>query len=157
MSVPIVTLHEHSDLRQCKIAQICGVSQSSVSKILKRFKLTGSLTTNNVGRGGRKRKTSARAVRILLVKSKKYARLTSEELRRELQHHGCSVSARTIRRRLLEFKRPARRPVKRQMLTPRMKRSRLEWAKNHRHWTTEDWKKVKLDLTVLFVKFESRV
>lgn len=141
----IATLCEHSNLKQKDIASLCGVSQASVCRISKRFRLTGSLDNTRLGHCGRKRKTTKRADRILLVKSKKNPRLTSEDLRRELLLHGVQISSRTVRRRLLEFKRPARRPVKRQMLTRRMKRSRLQWAKNHQHWTVEDWKKVKFN------------
>ena len=138
----IVTLDSHSSLKQKAIAQLCGVSQASVSKILKRFRLTASFETIRLGRCGRKRKTSERADRLLLIKSKKNPRLTSEGLRRVLLEHGIQVSSKTVRRRLEEFNRPARRPVKRQMLTSRMKKARFEWAKQHQHWTVDDWKKV---------------
>lgn len=138
----IVTLHEHTTTKQVDIAKLCKVSQSAVSKILKQFRLTGSLEAKSSVQRGRRRKTSNRTDRILLMKSKIDARLTSEDLRRELVNHGANVSARTVRRRLQEFHRPARRPVKRQKLTPRMKKARMEWARNHQDWTVEDWKKV---------------
>lgn len=144
----IVALNEHSNLKQKDIAKLCKVSQSAVSKILKRFRSTGSLETAYVGNTGRKRMSTDRDDRLLLVKSKKNPRLTSRELCRELKLHGVSMSSRTVRRRLQEFNRPARRPVKRQLLTRRMRKSRLAWAKTHQHWTVEDWKKVKFSLLI---------
>ena len=42
----------------------------------------------------------------------------------------------------MENDRPAYRPLKAQVLTDTMKRKRLDWCKEHRHWTAEDWSKV---------------
>lgn len=150
-----MTLYKDAGKKQKQIAKLCKVSQSAVSKILKQFRLTRSLETNLTGHCGRKRKTTKRSDRLLLMKSKKNPRLTSQDLCRDLRQHGVKVSSRTVRRRLCELKRPARCPVKRQLLNARMKRSRLEWAKIHQHWTVEDWKKVCFTLLFLFNKFQN--
>ena len=53
-----------------------------------------------------------------------------------------SVCDSTVRKRLLENGRKARKPIKKQLLTDGMKKQRLDWAKQHRNWTAEDWSKV---------------
>ena len=51
-------------------------------------------------------------------------------LRKDLLSSGVNVSSSTVRRRLIECGRMARRPVKKQLLTANMKKKRLNWAKN---------------------------
>ncbi|KAJ4426509.1 hypothetical protein ANN_27323 [Periplaneta americana] len=52
-----------------------------------------------------------------------------------------NIHVTTVRRRLLEAGRRARKPIK-QLLTPVMRKKRLMWAKLHQHWTVNDWKNV---------------
>jgi len=52
------------------------------------------------------------------------------------------VSDRTVRRRLVEAGLPARRPRKKPFLTKKQQKARLIWAREHRHWTVEQWDKV---------------
>ena len=67
---------------------------------------------------------------------------TSKGLQRELVSAGIHVHSSTVRRRLLEVGRIARRPQKKPLLTARMKKTRLQWAKKYRSWTKEDWRRV---------------
>ena len=53
----ILTLSEHCNY-QTAIANIVGVSQKSVSRIIKQQDATGSVTPRRKGKCGRKRKTS---------------------------------------------------------------------------------------------------
>ncbi|KAJ4425709.1 hypothetical protein ANN_27905 [Periplaneta americana] len=55
---------------------------------------------------------------------------------------GANIHVTTVRRRLLEAGRRARKPIKKQLLTPVMCKKRLMWAKLHQHWTVNDWKNV---------------
>ena len=48
----------------------------------------------------------------------------------------------TLRQRLKEAGIQKWKAVNRALLTPRHAANRLKWAKAHRHWTTDDWKKV---------------
>ena len=68
--------------------------------------------------------------------------LSSSYLQRQLVTANVHVSDSTVRRRLKAEGRVARRPVKKQLLTPTMMKKRLKWAKEHREWTVDDWKKV---------------
>ena len=70
-------------------------------------------------------------------------RKNSEDLMRDLVNCGtCNISSSTVRRRLIEKGRMARRPIKKQLLTKAMKAKRLDWAKRHKDWTINDWRKV---------------
>jgi hypothetical protein len=42
----------------------------------------------------------------------------------------------------LEAGRPARRPVKKQLLTELMRKKRYNWAMRYKSWTVEQWRKV---------------
>ena len=55
---------------------------------------------------------------------------------------GVHVSSPTVRRRLLENGRKARRPKKKQLLTIAMKQKQFNWAKKHKHWSEDDWSHV---------------
>ena len=53
-----------------------------------------------------------------------------------------SISSSTVRRRLIEVGRMARRPVKKQLLTSVMKKKRYNWALKLKDWTCDNWRKV---------------
>ena len=54
-----------------------------------------------------------------------------------------SVTTRTIRNRMhKDFKLPARKPLKKRLITPRMAQQRLEFCYHYKDWTKEDWQKV---------------
>jgi len=140
--VKILTLAQNCSKTQSEIADLCGVSQSVVSKLLKRYRDNASISPRRRGKCGRKRKTTARDDQILLRESKKDARKSSTDLKHDLMHHGVNVSTSTVRRRLIASGRRAHRPVKKQLLTAQMMRRRLQWARKYRNWTKEQWAKV---------------
>ena len=63
-------------------------------------------------------------------------------LLKDWESHGVQVSARTVRRRLVESGLRARRPRKKPKLTPAMIKKRYEWARHHKNFTKDDWSKV---------------
>ena len=138
----ILTLHEHTAKNQREIASIVGVNQSTVSRILKQARTIGTLPPKRKEKCGRKRKTSTRDNIRLLQESKKDPRSTSDMLRKDLLSSGVNVSSSTVRRRLIQCGRMARRPVKKQLLTANMKKKRLDWVKKYRNWIATDWRKV---------------
>lgn len=149
----IIALKDHTSMTVRDIASAVGVGKSSVSRILTTFKESGSSSPKRRGKCGRKRKTTLRTDKILIRNSKINPRKTSSDLRRDLLATGFDVSSSTARRRLLEAGRKARRPVKKQLLTHKMKEKRLKWAKKYKSWTADDWKKVIFsDETHLFVQ-----
>ena len=138
----ILTLSEHCNYTQTAIANIVGVSQKSVPRIIKQQDVTGSVTPRRKGKSGRKRKTTLKEDLILLWNSKKDPRKTSFDLQKDLASAGVRISSSTEKRRRLEAGRKAKKPLKTHLLTKRMKKKRLHWANTHKNWTIEDWKKV---------------
>ena len=67
---------------------------------------------------------------------------TSKELQSDLATAGLLVDPSIIRRRLLALKRIVRKPTKKQLLTTKMKKKRLQWAKKCKSWGTDQWEKV---------------
>lgn len=138
----ILALKRHSNKSNREIARIVKVCHSTVTRIINRTKRRGTSSPQRTGKCGRKRKTTPRDECVLLRESKKYPRMTSHALRLSLLETGIEISDSTVRKRLLEKGRPARRPKKKQLLTQAMKKKRYDWAKKHKHWTAEDWRKV---------------
>ena len=123
------------------------VCHTTVSRILKRTerRATSEQRTFEPRRKtkcGRKRKTTPRDEKVLLREKKETQNYRVMLWRLKMKDAGISISDRTVRKRLLENGRPARRPVKKQLLTETMKKKRYYWAKKYKHWTTEDWRKV---------------
>ena len=78
----------------------------------------------------------------LLRESKFNPRKTSFQLQQDLASAGVMVDSSTVRRRLLAVGRKARRPIKKQLLTTKMKKKRFIWAKKYKDWTHEQWRQV---------------
>lgn len=138
----IITLHDHTSKTYREIASTVGVSSATVSRVIKLQKVFGSISPKRKGKCGRRRKTTRRDDVILLRESKRDPRKTSDSIAKDLKDRGIEVSSSTVRRRLLECGRRARRPLKKQLLTKPMKSKRYKWALQHKNWTKEDWRKV---------------
>ena len=134
---------------------IVGVSQKSVSRIIKLQDATGFVTPKRKGKCGRKRKTTPKDDLILVRNSKKDSRKTSFDLQKDLESAGVRISSSTVRRRLLEADRKAKKPLKKNLLTKRMKKKRLHWAKAHKTWTIKTGRKHCLRRKVIFSFKES--
>ena len=65
----ILTLLQYSDKSQQEIAKFCSVNQSTVSQVKKHYIATGSLSPLRQEKCGRKRKTSERDDRYLMLES----------------------------------------------------------------------------------------
>ena len=108
----ILTLSEHCNYTQTVIANIVGVSQKSVSRIIKQQEETGSVTSRRKEKCSRKRKTTPKDDKILLRNSKKDPRKTSFVLQKNLASAGVRISSSTVRRLLLEASRKAKKHQK---------------------------------------------
>ncbi|GBO06275.1 hypothetical protein AVEN_180001-1 [Araneus ventricosus] len=53
-----------------------------------------------------------------------------------------SVSVRTLQRTIINMGSQSRRPTRVPLLTARHKALLLSWARQHYHWTVDDWKHV---------------
>ena len=138
----IIALRKHTGLSIRNISEKLAIPKSTVGDIMKRAKDTGEPSTLRHGRCGRKRKTTPQGVKVMMKNSVKNPKKTSKDLQRDLALAGVNVGSSTVRRRLLEVGRTARRPLLKQLLTKAMKKKRLSWARNHAGWTKSDWRKI---------------
>ena len=132
-----------------EIADKLGISVRSVFNIKKKLKNGDSLSSHRVGKCGRKPVSSPRQDRMLVAMMKKRRSTSSKDLANTWKTCGVQCSPSTVRRRLCQRGFHACRPMRVPRLTEAMKKKRLAWAKAHRHWTSEDWKKVITDCFVL--------
>ena len=140
--VKVLVFHQHTKKSQRGIAKCVGVSQPTVHRLIKKFQIEKDLTPNRKGNCGRKKKTTPRTDAYLLRESKLNPRKTSFQLQQDLASAGVIVDSSTVRRRLLAVGRKARRPIKKQLLTTKMKKKRFIWAKKYKDWTREQWRQV---------------
>ena len=129
------------------------LSEASVSRILERNKQNLSLSP--LKRSGRPRTTTPRTDCKIKQLCQKQPFISSSEIKRSMQEL-ISVTTRTIRNRMhKDFKLPARKPLKKPMITPRMAQQRLEFCCHYKDWTKEDWQKVMSSDESTFLQFAS--
>lgn len=123
---------------QKEIAKTTKCSRCAVQTTIKRFEETNSYS--NRKRTGRKRATTNREDRKLIRESLKNRRKTSSELAAVFREEtGTSVSARTVRRRLVQNGLKGCKARKKPLLSEKNKKFRLEWARRYQQFTQEDW------------------
>jgi transposase len=64
------------------------------------------------------------------------------DLARDLSQEGINISATTVWRVLKKAGFKKTKPTRKPRLTQKMREERLQWCKNHEHWTLEDWKNI---------------
>lgn len=136
----IVLLHSQG-YSQVQISKIMKCSRKAVQITIKRFNETGSY--ENKSKSGRKRKLTPRELRYLTNSSLATRTKSSKDLASDLwEHRKVKISARSVRRHLVDAGLSARRARHKPLLTERHKKLRLQWAKRHLNWTSEDWAKI---------------
>lgn len=123
------------------IARKLGISPKGVHYTLVRYRKTGSLSDRK--RSGRPKVTSAAEDRFIVTTSKRNRRLTAPDITRELNKtRNKKVSISTVKNRLSAAGLHGCLAVKKPLLRAIHKKKRLQWAKQHEHWTMEQWKTV---------------
>ena len=139
------------------------VNVKTIYNIKKRVGESGSVADRP--QSGRPKKTSVRQDRALVRYSLSDRRLTSPELRQRMEAElGVTVSSSAIKKRLNSAGLRGCVAVKKPLLRPAKIKSRLEFARRHKHWTVQQWDKVlwsdesafQLLILVLFVYKNSR-
>jgi transposase len=133
-------------MSQRAIAKELNVSQSAVARVMKRYNKTGELKVQRQGKCGRKRKLSARTVRMLSRKSAENPRSTARELQASVCGELATVSLSTVKRSLARSGIVSHRPVKSPSWTSDQMKVRFQWAKAHQNWSVQQWEKVFLDI-----------
>ena len=138
----VVALGKHAAMTVRQIGDALDIGKSTVARIINENIKTGHCNTKRRGKCGRKRKTTARDDSFVIRNSVIDPKKTSVDLQSDLASAGVVVHDSTIRRRLLEVGRRAHKPLKKQLLTAVMMKKRLKWAKDHKNWSIEMWRKV---------------
>ena len=128
----IKALIQHTNLKSRDIAARLHVSPQSVGRIWKKLDMGVSVKLNDWSKCGRKGATTTRADRILMDLSRNNRKLSSKQLLTRWKDAVPNMSARTVRRRLLEYGYRACRPARKRTLTPAMQKKRLAWARDHK-------------------------
>lgn len=127
--------------KQSDIARQFHVSRQVVSALIKRFNIRGVVSDKK--KCGRPRKTTARQDRTIVKIVMKDPFKSSNQIKTVLKAQGLdNISARSIRRRLVDAKLFSRRPAKKPLLSLKNRKARLKFAKEHLNWTMEEWKRV---------------
>lgn len=126
------------------VAAELNVSRVSLFKLKKSAASlpTGTLPPRKLG-CGRKRKTSERTDKMLVREVKQNPSITAAELKKKHPDLLQDVAVRTLQHRLQkDLGLPCRRAAKKPLLTDTMRKKRLQFAKQYRDWTPEQWKSV---------------
>uniref|UniRef100_A0AAY5K0X9 Paired domain-containing protein n=1 Tax=Esox lucius TaxID=8010 RepID=A0AAY5K0X9_ESOLU len=135
----LVLRNEGNSMRE--IAKKLKISFNAVCYSLHRTAQTGS--NQNRMRSGRPRCTTEQEDKYIKVSSLRNRCLTGAQLAASLNStRKTPVSMSTVKRRLQDAGLLGRVAKKKPYLRLANKKKRLRWAKEHRHWTEEDWKKV---------------
>ena len=133
------TVYSCSEKCCYSIREIAKISYNGVYYSLQRTAQTGS--NQNRKRNGRPRCTTKQEDKYIRASSLRNRCLTGPQLAASLTGKT-PVSTSTVKRRLQDAGLIGRRAKKKAYLRLANKRKRLRWAKEHRHWTEEHWKKV---------------
>lgn len=126
--------------RQRHVAAAVGTTQSVISRLWTRFRITGSVAERH---GGRSRITTRRQDRYIQITARRNRTMTAMMLATRLHSSsGLLVSDQTIRNRLREVRLRSRRPLRVPPIAPHNRRARLQWARVHRDWEEEEWRYV---------------
>lgn len=140
MRCAIITLYkENISLRE--ISRKLKISYNGVYSTVKRFKELG--TIHDKKRSGRPKVTTNSDDINIRVISKRNRRLTAPEIRAEVNgSREIPLSVSTVKRRLVAAGLKGRIAARKPLLRPQNRKKRLEWARQHKDWSIEMWKKV---------------
>uniref|UniRef100_A0A4W6EZN1 Transposase Tc1-like domain-containing protein n=1 Tax=Lates calcarifer TaxID=8187 RepID=A0A4W6EZN1_LATCA len=133
------------------VAKDVGCSQSAVSKIWTKYKQHGKVVKGK--HTGRPRKTSKRQDRKLKAICLENRKCTAKQMRNKWEETGVNVCDRTVRNRLKEMGFTYRKAKRKPSLTPKQKKTRLQWAKENQK---ERWKLGKEELKLAEMKDDNK-
>lgn len=126
---------------QTKIAMYFARNRSTICSIIRRTIKRGKIEIRK--HTGRHRKTNRRIDSLLGRMSRADPTISAPEMRRDLaMFHGVSLSVATVKRRLRGFGLYGRRPCRKPLVSRRNRRARMAFAKAHKSWTVNDWRRV---------------
>ena len=127
-----------------RVAEHFGVHRVTISRLNSRFRDTGHVQDRS--RSGRPRITTVRQDRYIETTAVRRRFVTARSIQLDLQRAAGPgaqrISDQTDRNRLHTATLRARRPAKCSALTDAHRAARLQWARQHRRWTRQDWGRV---------------
>ena len=137
----MLTLLHQQGHSNCEIARRLRISEGTVRYNIRKCVETGSMA--RAAGSGRPRKTDVRGDRFIKMVALQNRAATLRDIARSYEDAtGVDIGSDTVRRRLAThgiFRRIAKRKP---LLTRRHKADRLRWARDHAHWTEDDWNSV---------------
>lgn len=123
------------------IGERYGVSHTTISRIIRRYRETGNHSRR---RGqGRHRATTRVHDRFVRLCALRQRFVTCRSLQAQLQEvHGLEICTETVRKRLREDDLLCRIPARCPMLTVHHRRDRLNFARNHVNWLEDNWAQI---------------
>ncbi|GBM96662.1 hypothetical protein AVEN_29480-1 [Araneus ventricosus] len=123
-------------------ARLVGCSRSAVISIHAKWINDGDISSRRQG-VGRPRVIKEKGRRRLSRLVKQNRSQTVDQLTAQYNADpSASVSEHTVQRTLLDMGLCSRRPTRVPLLTKRHRQLRLQWARKHRDWAMDEWKKV---------------
>lgn len=124
-----------------EIAEKIGHPKSTVHDTIVRYCETGSGTS--APRSGRPKVLSDRDKRHLEIIVRSNRQQTTRQVHQNfVESSGTAVSISTIRRALYDAGYNSRVAARKPLISRKNRRDRLQWCRQHREWTEDDWKKV---------------
>lgn len=124
-----------------EVARRLGVSYSIIQRLQERFQTTGS--ADERPRSGCPRATNGRDDHYLQLLALRNRTVSARTLRSNLRMAtNVSISQTTVRRRLHEVGLQSGAPAVRVPLTPRHRRARVAFCRNHQRWNRQQWGRV---------------
>lgn len=124
-----------------EIARKLEIPKSSVTYTLARLIITGSNHTKK--RTGRPKCTTKNEDKHIIVTSKRNRRLPATMITEDLNNaRKIPISVDTVKRRLRSVGLHGRIACRKPLLRRVNKRKRLQWAREHKSWTLDQWRKV---------------
>ena len=146
----VILLNRHTSKTQREIAQELGISQKSVSRILRRYMATNSLETSRATNCGRNEKLSARSKKMIVRMSTKNPQLSVSQIKFECGAIVENVSRRTVNRVLTRAGLRSYRAVKRPVITPSHRVKRFNWCRMYVNHPVDFWSKVSFLVILIF-------
>jgi transposase len=140
----VIALYEHTSQTQRGISTSLGISQNAVGLIIRRFQSTGLVSTDRVGKCGRKSKLTRREKILIVRESKKDPTLTASDIKSRVGAVGEKVSLTTVKKTLRDGGRKVYKARRMPMLDKAKRASRLSWAVEHKNYSDEFWSRVSI-------------
>ncbi|GFU99490.1 transposable element Tcb2 transposase [Trichonephila clavipes] len=123
------------------VAAKFGINKSVVSRALKAFQTTGT-AVRKIG-GDHPKTTTAGNDRCIILQVKRGRQQSASAIAQQLSTAtGRQVSRFTVAIRLQKGGLFARRPERCLLLKIALRRHRLQWCREHKNWTTDQWSRV---------------